>query len=1106
MAATALQYLDSESQNWTVTRWDNALTIPASVPGDLITDLAAAGVIGDPIFELTFLDGIWDDGNWTYTTHFTVDPVIAASIAAKTSASTSLVFESLKLVADVSLNGHYLGFAADQFLRYSFPVQQYLDPTGVNTLAVTIQPGADKRLDEGRVTGAGGGWDWGPIRSFVPADGPPRAGGAGVADDTSMSRGIVRSLYLLQSDIGSLVINQTVPRVFYKGAYPTQPLTDATAGPFEVVVDVHVSNPNPSALSNVDITVAGIWGGGNTTHVTIPPGDSVVTVSITVPVGAVELWWTADTTPASKLGAPQPMYDLNVLIETPGTVGSQAGQVIVDPTQRIGFRVFTLVTADDSVPSAIDGIDGSGNLTMRFKLNGANIFSRGADVIPIEWLEGRQSSEAYHRMLRSAVDAGFNTIRIDGIDAYFPDAFYNTCDNLGLLLYHDIQYSQAQPVPTATAMQDAELRYQIRRLSEHPSIAVYDACNECGGHGIYASFVSTVVAVEDPSRPVWPSSPSVGWTSGVDMLWSLPNGSPLGLQPRLQQKHDEAVHATAAVTGSPIVPCGVAGAAGDCTAQFNVDYCVTCYDVPHPNVNSSQACCDACTAAGPDACWTAVFYEGVCWFKPKVNVTAPIYSAGRVAVWPAGNGPIPPMPTPGPEPPSTRETHGPYQHGGGFPAVDDVPDSVDVNLPPALFPSYTIGPNISGTYASEFGCVAFSSFESMSATLAPEHWSVHGGTAPDTCVPDAFFQRCSGDNAMAQRNYPMDTIVAAYFGSGMYSADAVGEDAFARQLWISMISQALSLASNIETRRSHNTWGTLIWQLNEIWPTGGWGTIEYGVGPGFTGGQIVGGRWKPIQHWLQRHLYTDLTMACGNDGRCYVKNDDAISTAGYPLLSVNRTLLRVSDGAVVGSWSTQLALPIGGGSIAWLCADSTQNTMACNTTAQVLTNSGCAPDGSDCILLTAVVNQQGASGALTASAHSQLLAAPGLIANTSASNFRGNLTVTAGSAPEPDGSIPLYLSFSGSNSTGDVALLVTLTTAVAGRFSDNAFTLVQSQNAAAGLCADATGLCPLRVATPNNSSSGAPTLFFIPWTDESFDTLVPALLQSTRIQHLGMYA
>jgi hypothetical protein len=49
--------------------------------------------------------------------------------------------------------------------------------------------------------------------------------------------------------------------------------------------------------------------------------------------------------------------------------------------------------------------------------------------------------------------------------------------------------------------------------------------------------------------------------------------------------------------------------------------------------------------------------------------------------------------------------------------------------------------------------------------------------------------------------------------------------------------------------------GLLIWQLNEIWPTGGWGLLEYGT-RSQDGSQIVGGRWKVSVHHpiLSRNL------------------------------------------------------------------------------------------------------------------------------------------------------------------------------------------------------------------------------------------------------------
>jgi beta-mannosidase len=96
---------------------------------------------------------------------------------------------------------------------------------------------------------------------------------------------------------------------------------------------------------------------------------------------------------------------------------------------------------------------------------------------------------------------------------YQLDAFYDAADEYGVLLYHDIQFASQGHGPAVTAAQASELRYQIRRLSTHPSIILYDGCNEClvkAGPDIYSDFVLTTVAEEDASRVVWPSSPGDG--------------------------------------------------------------------------------------------------------------------------------------------------------------------------------------------------------------------------------------------------------------------------------------------------------------------------------------------------------------------------------------------------------------------------------------------------------------------------------------------------------------------------------------------------------------------------------------------------------------------
>merc|ERR1719261_2238866 len=75
IVAEKVTYLDGDQ--WTASTITNGesqsvgLTIPAKVPGDLISDLYAAGQIGNPLYEMNWLNSsIWDHYAWTYATTF----------------------------------------------------------------------------------------------------------------------------------------------------------------------------------------------------------------------------------------------------------------------------------------------------------------------------------------------------------------------------------------------------------------------------------------------------------------------------------------------------------------------------------------------------------------------------------------------------------------------------------------------------------------------------------------------------------------------------------------------------------------------------------------------------------------------------------------------------------------------------------------------------------------------------------------------------------------------------------------------------------------------------------------------------------------------------
>ena len=964
LLADATQLLDG-APGWVATN-HLSLSLPATVPGDLITDLEHAGAVSDPLYDTNFKSTLWDDTPWTYTLNFTTSPSVWAT------PHRWLVFDSVKMGAHITLNGVYLGAAADQFLRFRFDVSALLlPPPRTNQLDVTFPPSNDTINAEARWMACSGAWDWAPYSSTYS---PTKS--------HTFTKGIVRSVYVV--GVASAALEHLQPRVYYTGAYPTSPLTDATAGGWRVVVVVHLFAPGAAGAQG-SLSLNGDWPGSasNSTPVSLVQGNNSVELTLTVPAGAVSLWWPAG------VGA-QSLYNLSATWTPRG-----GGAPPITLQRRIGFRYFALVTGNDTDPSTLAGQDGSGGFTMRFNVNGAKIWSRGANLIPMDEMDGRLSSAAYVAMLRSAAAANFNTLRVWGGGMYYHDVVYDTADSLGLILYHDMMFGQPwfggnSGVPTQNAMQDAEMRYQLRRLSHHPSIVMWDACNECGAKGLWASFVAPTVADEEPSRPLWPACPSSGFAHGVDRLTGLPNGNPLVVK---------SVGAQQVLRHAPPIGRGGGGPPG-CTPFSGVDYAQGSLWVDAPAVTPDD-CCTACTAQ--PGCLAGVLYEGVCYMKNATMVAKPSWSQGAVSVW-VGEGPPVTPPAAGQcNGQLTLETHGYYQHGEGFATVNSGADlqPFSPNVPPALDPPFDLGVHCPGTYASEFGASAWSSFESVSPTLPPGDWNLHS--------PPMF-----------ERNYAADNFLTAYFGVPW--PGFIDGSSLQAQLYLALVAQGLLVKSDISTRRARNSWGTIPWQLNEIWPTGGWGSLEYGT-VGYTPGQVIGGRWKPLHHWFEQHLFTDLFVVCGADGRCLVKNDSPLASFTGTCVLI---LLDVARSTVVPLARTAVALPVGGGAAAWHCAGSAPNG-DCIGWVDLLTPLGLSP--STAILLTHLEDGSGA----TVYSSFELLAPPSSLLPVLPPTPK--IAAVVGT-PAPDGaSVPVTVNASG------FALFVGLTTAAQGRFSENWFIL-----------------------------------------------------------------
>jgi len=135
---------------------------------------------------------------------------------------------------------------------------------------------------------------------------------------------------------------------------------------------------------------------------------------------------------------------------------------------RTGFR--RIERDDDHGDSDGDGF--------ALRINGEQVFCRGAcwsnpDIVALP-----SSREAYAPWLNLAREAGMNMLRVPGITAYEGDAFFELCDELGILVWQDFMFANFD-YPTDETFLSAvreEAAQFLGRTQSSPSLAVL-----CGG-------------------------------------------------------------------------------------------------------------------------------------------------------------------------------------------------------------------------------------------------------------------------------------------------------------------------------------------------------------------------------------------------------------------------------------------------------------------------------------------------------------------------------------------------------------------------------------------------------------------------------------------------
>lgn len=179
----------------------------------------------------------------------------------------------------------------------------------------------------------------------------------------------------------------------------------------------------------------------------------------------------------------------------------------------VGFRRLTWEKNPGSPDTA---------LAYTLSLNGEPLFLKGIDWVPIRPLYGTVGGEDYRLWLERFRRMGVNFIRVWGGAIIEKEAFYDTADRLGMLVFQEFLQSSSGidnlPPDDPDFIQElgAVSRIAIRRRRHHPSLAAWCGGNELqdaervpvdAGHPNIAH-LEAVVREEDPGRAFFPTSPS----------------------------------------------------------------------------------------------------------------------------------------------------------------------------------------------------------------------------------------------------------------------------------------------------------------------------------------------------------------------------------------------------------------------------------------------------------------------------------------------------------------------------------------------------------------------------------------------------------------------
>ena len=461
--------------------------IPAAVPGNVELDLQRAGILPDPFVgaNIRLLRPL-ETHEWWYRREFHAPPEFASQ-------RVELVFDGLDTFATIWINGQPAGQSANMLVPHRFEVTRIVRAGETNEiiirLASAMAEACSRTYDAGTLSWehrweglylrkAAHVWGWDIL---------PRA----------VSAGIWRSVCL------QTIPEHAIEQLYYWTMDASQ--QQATLGAW---FQVRTSGP-------VDGLTMRFRGASQEHTFEYEWPLEFITDGCTIPVPGAKLWWPVGYgEPNLYTVTAQLRRGAELLAECTERVGLR--KLVVDRTEVAG-QAWTPEPAEKS-PARLDTPPSPASHFV-ITLNGEPVMIKGTNWVPLDALHSRDA-ERLAGALEMVADLGCNMIRCWGGNVYEQEAFFDWCDEHGVLVWQDFAFACCIYPQTEAFLAEvrAEAEAVARRLRNHTCLAVWCGDNEIdltyhsqgrdpGRNRLTREVIPQVLERLDPQRAYLPSSP-----------------------------------------------------------------------------------------------------------------------------------------------------------------------------------------------------------------------------------------------------------------------------------------------------------------------------------------------------------------------------------------------------------------------------------------------------------------------------------------------------------------------------------------------------------------------------------------------------------------------